>query len=123
MKGLHTPRCTRQSFPYIVKAASQLSVVTCPQSYSAVLSTDKPSGQLNPFLLFCSGLRWTLSQLVMQKADLGLSNPIDMVYHIQPWMTVALLPLAIFMEGGWAAIYAHDEAVFNIDCSSKIRCR
>ncbi|KAK4324708.1 hypothetical protein Pmani_004664 [Petrolisthes manimaculis] len=32
-----------------------------------------------------SGLRWTLSQLVMQKAELGLSNPIDMVYHIQPW--------------------------------------
>lgn len=46
-----------------------------------------------------SGLRWTLSQLVMQKAELGLSNPIDMVYHIQPWMTVALLPLAVVMEG------------------------
>ncbi|KAK3870860.1 hypothetical protein Pcinc_023955 [Petrolisthes cinctipes] len=46
-----------------------------------------------------SGLRWTLSQLVMQKAELGLSNPIDMVYHIQPWMTVALLPLAVIMEG------------------------
>uniref|UniRef100_A0A0P4WK87 Sugar phosphate transporter domain-containing protein n=1 Tax=Scylla olivacea TaxID=85551 RepID=A0A0P4WK87_SCYOL len=40
-----------------------------------------------------SGLRWTLSQLVMQKSELALSNPIDMVYHIQPWMTVALLPL------------------------------
>ncbi|XP_042224980.1 solute carrier family 35 member C2-like isoform X3 [Homarus americanus] len=46
-----------------------------------------------------SGLRWTLSQLVMQKSELGLSNPIDMVYHIQPWMTVSLLPLAIIMEG------------------------
>ncbi|XP_045116843.1 solute carrier family 35 member C2-like isoform X3 [Portunus trituberculatus] len=46
-----------------------------------------------------SGLRWTLSQLVMQKSELALSNPIDMVYHIQPWMTVALLPLAVIMEG------------------------
>ncbi|XP_071518635.1 solute carrier family 35 member C2-like isoform X3 [Panulirus ornatus] len=46
-----------------------------------------------------SGLRWTLSQLVMQKAELGLSNPIDMVYHIQPWMTMSLLPLAVIMEG------------------------
>ncbi|KAK7066463.1 hypothetical protein SK128_010420 [Halocaridina rubra] len=46
-----------------------------------------------------SGLRWTLSQLVMQKSELGLSNPIDMVYHIQPWMTVSLLPLAVIMEG------------------------
>ncbi|KAK8718767.1 hypothetical protein OTU49_014486 [Cherax quadricarinatus] len=34
----------------------------------------------------------------MQKSELGLSNPIDMVYHIQPWMTVSLLPLAIIME-------------------------
>lgn len=35
----------------------------------------------------------------MQKSELGLSNPIDMVYHIQPWMTVSLLPLAVIMEG------------------------
>ncbi|XP_076068317.1 solute carrier family 35 member C2 isoform X2 [Oratosquilla oratoria] len=46
-----------------------------------------------------SGLRWTLSQLVMQKTELGLTNPIDMVYHIQPWMAASLLPLAVFMEG------------------------
>jgi len=45
-----------------------------------------------------SGLRWTLSQLVMQKSELGLGNPIDMVYHIQPWMTASLLPLAVIME-------------------------
>ncbi|XP_071446514.1 solute carrier family 35 member C2 [Hetaerina americana] len=46
-----------------------------------------------------SGLRWTLAQLVMQKSKLGLHNPIDMVYHIQPWMIVALLPIAIAVEG------------------------
>ncbi|XP_076068318.1 solute carrier family 35 member C2 isoform X3 [Oratosquilla oratoria] len=51
------------------------------------------------FITVAFGLRWTLSQLVMQKTELGLTNPIDMVYHIQPWMAASLLPLAVFMEG------------------------
>ena len=29
---------------------------------------------------------------------LGLSNPLDMIYHIQPWMIIILLPLTIFFE-------------------------
>jgi len=48
--------------------------------------------------LMC-GLRWTLSQKVMQKSALGLENPIDMIYHIQPLMIISLLPLAIGIEG------------------------
>jgi solute carrier family 35 protein C2 len=48
---------------------------------------------------FCSGLRWTLAQTVTQKHELGLSNPIDMIYHIQPTMILALLPLACYIEG------------------------
>ncbi|KAG8226789.1 hypothetical protein J437_LFUL002835 [Ladona fulva] len=46
-----------------------------------------------------SGLRWTLAQLVMQKSKLGLHNPVDMVYHVQPWMIVSVLPIAIAIEG------------------------
>ena len=38
------------------------------------------------FIARDSGLRWTLSQMVMQKSEMGLANPIDMMYHIQPWM-------------------------------------
>ncbi|KAH3775936.1 hypothetical protein DPMN_177346 [Dreissena polymorpha] len=30
-----------------------------------------------------SGLRWTLAQVVMQKNELGLHNPLDTMYHIQ----------------------------------------
>lgn len=30
---------------------------------------------------------------------LGLSNPLDMMFHIQPWMIVGLLPLSIAFEG------------------------
>lgn len=47
----------------------------------------------------CSGLRWTLAQTLAQKHELGLSNPIDMIYHIQPGMILALLPLALYVEG------------------------
>lgn len=46
-----------------------------------------------------SGLRWTLAQIVMQKKELGLQNPLDMMYHIQPWMILALFPLSASMEG------------------------
>lgn len=46
-----------------------------------------------------SGIRWTLAQLVMQRSSLGLSNPIDMIFYIQPWMIMALLPLVSVVEG------------------------
>lgn len=46
-----------------------------------------------------SGVRWTLSQLVMQRQEMGLANPIDMIYHIQPWMIISILPFAILFEG------------------------
>ncbi|KAL5022679.1 hypothetical protein ScPMuIL_001834 [Solemya velum] len=46
-----------------------------------------------------SGLRWTLAQIVTQKSEIGLHNPIDMMYHVQPWMIVGLLPLSAAFEG------------------------
>lgn len=46
-----------------------------------------------------SGMRWTLAQIVTQKSEIGLQNPIDMMYHIQPWMIITLLPLAATIEG------------------------
>uniref|UniRef100_A0A8D8QGP6 Solute carrier family 35 member C2 n=1 Tax=Cacopsylla melanoneura TaxID=428564 RepID=A0A8D8QGP6_9HEMI len=48
---------------------------------------------------FSSGLRWTLAQFVMQRSDLHMNNPIDMVYHVQPWMIMSILPLASIFEG------------------------
>lgn len=48
---------------------------------------------------FTAGLRWTLAQTVTQKHELGLANPIDMIYHIQPVMILCLLPLAVYVEG------------------------
>lgn len=37
--------------------------------------------------------------MVMQKSEMGLTNPIDMMYHIQPWMIFTLLPFALSFEG------------------------
>jgi solute carrier family 35, member C2 len=37
--------------------------------------------------------------MVMQRSESGLSNPIDMMYHIQPWMIVTIVPFAIAFEG------------------------
>jgi len=48
---------------------------------------------------FLSGIRWTLSQLIMQKSQLGLSNPVDMIYHVQPVMIMVLIPFAVGFEG------------------------
>ncbi|XP_028264963.1 solute carrier family 35 member C2 [Parambassis ranga] len=48
---------------------------------------------------FIGGIRWTLTQVLMQKAELGLQNPIDTVYHLQPLMFLCLFPLFLFNEG------------------------
>ncbi|KAK2153053.1 hypothetical protein LSH36_309g00021 [Paralvinella palmiformis] len=56
---------------------------------------------------FLSGLRWTLSQIVLQKGEIGLSNPLDMMYHIQPWMMLSLLPLSAGFEGVHIATSEH----------------
>ncbi|XP_072370672.1 solute carrier family 35 member C2 isoform X1 [Scyliorhinus torazame] len=48
---------------------------------------------------FLGGIRWTLVQILTQKAELGLQNPIDTMYHLQPLMFVGLFPLFLFNEG------------------------
>lgn len=56
------------------------------------------------FLIFaslCSGIRWSFAQLVMQKSKLGLHNPIDMIYFMQPWMLLSIVPFTIGFEGWW----------------------
>ncbi|XP_030760765.1 solute carrier family 35 member C2 [Sitophilus oryzae] len=46
-----------------------------------------------------SGLRWTCVQLLLQKSKMGMDNPIDMIYHMQPWMIASVLPFALYNEG------------------------
>lgn len=59
------------------------------------------------FLIFaslCSGIRWSFAQLVMQKTKLGLHNPIDMIYYMQPWMMLSIIPFSIGFEGKYLSI-------------------
>ncbi|CAH2239092.1 jg22488, partial [Pararge aegeria aegeria] len=64
---------------------------------------------------FAAGLRWTFAQLLMQKSKLGLHNPVDMVFHVQPWMFLSLLPFMIMFED------KHTDAE-NKSCSSHKYC-
>lgn len=46
-----------------------------------------------------SGLRWTCVQLLLQNCKINMKNPVDMIYFMQPWMIVSLLPFVIWIEG------------------------
>ncbi|XP_012238323.1 solute carrier family 35 member C2 [Bombus impatiens] len=48
---------------------------------------------------FLSGIRWTMTQLVMQKSKLGMKSPIDMMYYMQLWMLLPIVPVMIWFEG------------------------
>ncbi|KAL1021206.1 hypothetical protein UPYG_G00010150 [Umbra pygmaea] len=61
---------------------------------------------------FIGGIRWTLTQLLMQKAELGLQNPIDTMYHLQPLMFLGLFPLFTFNEG---LSLSTSEKLFRVD--------
>uniref|UniRef100_A0A183TH58 TPT domain-containing protein n=1 Tax=Schistocephalus solidus TaxID=70667 RepID=A0A183TH58_SCHSO len=45
-----------------------------------------------------SGIRWTAAQKLTQKSKFGLGNPVDVIYHTQPWMALTLLPLSFYFE-------------------------
>ncbi|XP_005092130.1 solute carrier family 35 member C2 [Aplysia californica] len=83
---------------------SLILVVLCIFSGLFLFTFHSTQFNLEGFILVMmasvlSGLRWTLAQIVLQKKDLGLQNPLDMMYHIQPWMILALFPLSAGMEG------------------------
>ncbi|PAV67529.1 hypothetical protein WR25_06688 [Diploscapter pachys] len=46
-----------------------------------------------------TGIRWTFSQLVMQREDHAVRHPLDMIIHVQPWMLIPIIPLVAFFEG------------------------
>ncbi len=49
-----------------------------------------------------SGIRWTFCQTVMQRSQLGLENPLDFIFHIQPVMLITILPFVGFNEGAYS---------------------
>ncbi|CRL03160.1 CLUMA_CG016413, isoform A [Clunio marinus] len=88
------------------KKSWSLGVIVVMISAGLFLFTYKSTEfDLHGFILlliasFSSGARWTLAQMLMQKSKLGLHNPIDMIYYMQPYMLLALLPFAVVFESG-----------------------
>ncbi|XP_060079483.1 solute carrier family 35 member C2-like [Ylistrum balloti] len=89
----------------IEKARWSLSIVVLLVSMGLFMFTyHSTQFNLEGFIMVMSasvlsGLRWGLAQVVLQKQEIGLSNPLDMMYHVQPWMIIVLLPLAAVIEG------------------------
>lgn len=46
-----------------------------------------------------SGVRWNTAQLLVQRSQLGLENPIDILYHVTPVISLCIFPLAVVFEG------------------------
>ncbi|XP_065748377.1 solute carrier family 35 member C2 isoform X2 [Phocoena phocoena] len=74
--------------------------------FSLIFKLEELSTQFNAegFALvlgasFIGGIRWTLTQMLLQKAELGLQNPIDTMFHLQPLMFLGLFPLFAVFEG------------------------
>ncbi|XP_076171108.1 solute carrier family 35 member C2-like [Ptiloglossa arizonensis] len=58
---------------------------------------------------FASGIRWTITQLIVQKSKLGMKNPIDMMYYMQLWMLVPIIPVMLWFEG--SHIYSNFKSI------------
>jgi len=74
---------------------------------------------------FLSGIRWTLSQSIMQRSNLGLSNPVDMIFHVQPVMVLTLLPFVLGFEGPkiltvLADTKDYDMSAFSVDIAEVV---
>ncbi|RDD47281.1 Solute carrier family 35 member C2 [Trichoplax sp. H2] len=84
--------------------ASQISVVALVSGGLLLFTYQSTDFNLFGFILvlsasFIGGLRWALAQTILQKESVGLANPIDLMFHLQPIMAITLLPLAVFIEG------------------------
>lgn len=87
-------------------------VITFIASGLLLFTYESTQFHLAGFLLvltasFISGLRWTLAQIVLQRHEIGLANPLDAMYHLQPWMIISLLPLSAGFEGVTIATSEH----------------
>ncbi|KAM6457672.1 solute carrier family 35 member C2 isoform 2-T2 [Liasis olivaceus] len=48
---------------------------------------------------FLGGVRWTRTQILLQRDELGLQSPVDTMFHLQPAMFLSLFPLFAVFEG------------------------
>ncbi|KAF8550674.1 TPT-domain-containing protein [Imleria badia] len=57
------------------------------------------------FASVCSGLRWSLTQLVMQDKSMGLDNPPSTIFWLSPATAVSVAVISIVWEG-WIRVFS-----------------
>ncbi|EST08311.1 Triose-phosphate transporter domain protein [Kalmanozyma brasiliensis GHG001] len=58
------------------------------------------------------GLRWALTQILLDREEMGMSNPVATVFWLAPIMGVALISLSAAFES-WYAIFAAKSGYFD----------
>lgn len=53
----------------------------------------------------CSGLRWSLTQLLIRNKDMGMDNPAATIFWLSPMMGLTLAVISIVWEG-WRNVFA-----------------
>ena len=54
-----------------------------------------------------AGLRWALTELVMHKKSMGLSNPFATIFWLVPLMALVIAPASMLSEG-WFNVFASE---------------
>lgn len=52
-----------------------------------------------------AGLRWALTQLVMHKKEMGMTNPFATIFWLAPVMAVTLAIVSLIFEG-WIVVFS-----------------
>ena len=55
----------------------------------------------------CAGLRWALTELVMRKSSMGLSNPFATIFWLAPLMALTIGLISMAVEG-WFKVFASE---------------
>lgn len=51
------------------------------------------------FATLCSGLRWSITQILLQREEMGMSNPVATMFFLTPLMAGSLAIATLLMEG------------------------
>ncbi|KAL4080170.1 triose-phosphate transporter family-domain-containing protein [Scleroderma yunnanense] len=75
-----------------------------------LMVASETSFVLSGFLLVmtasvCSGLRWSLTQLLIRDKDMGMDNPAATIFWLSPMMGITLAIISIVWEG-WRNVFA-----------------
>ncbi len=58
------------------------------------------------------GLRWALTQMLLDRDEMGMNNPIATIFWLSPIMGVALISLSAIFES-WYTIFAAKSGYFD----------